>query len=200
MGESGHGAAGRFGKKIMQMGQKDKIALTAGGIAVALFVMFEFAVFPIWDSLQEKRETLPIQEKKLEKYREVARTAGLRSAEAASVETRLREAEGGLLASKTAALASAELQELMKQLTSAESIEVRSSEFLPAKPLSPEFAQVPLGIQFQCRLDQFVNLLKAIVGGPKSLAVPRLLIQPIGGKEKLVSVNMQIAGIMRVER
>jgi hypothetical protein len=183
----------------MQLGQRDKMALAVAGIAVALFAMFDFAIFPVWDSLQQKRTALPVQEKKLEKYREVARTAGIRNAEVISVEARLWDAEAGLLASKTSALASAELQELMKQLTAAQSIEVRSSEFLPTKPLNPEFMQVPLGVQFQCRLDQLVNLLRELRGSTKFLSVPRLQIQSTGSKEKLVNVSMQIAGIMRVE-
>lgn len=183
----------------MRMSQKNKTALKAVGIAVALYLIFQFGFFPLWDSLQEARASLPMQEKKLEKYQEITRTAGLRNTEASSAEARLREAEGGLLTSKTAALASAEMQDLMNQLTAAKSIEVRSSEFLPAKPLGVEYVQVPLGLNFQCRLDQLTSLLDAIGNGPKYFAIPKLIIQFIGAKDKQIMVNMQIAGIMRLE-
>ncbi len=184
----------------MRMSQKNKIALKAVGSAVALYLIFQFGFFPLWDSLQEARASLPMQEKKLEKYQEITRTAGLRNTEASSAEARLREAEGGLLTSKTAALASAEMQDLMNQLTAAKSIEVRSSEFLPAKPLGAEYVQVPLGLNFQCRLDQLASLLDAIGNGPKYFAIPKLTIQLIGAKDKQIMVNMQIAGIMRAEQ
>src|SRR5258706_6731905 len=110
----------------MQLAKRDRLALMLAGIAVALFVLMDFAVLPIWDSLQERRDSLPIQEKKLEKYREVAATVGIRGAEVSAVEGRLKQAEGGLLDNKTAAMASAELQGLAKQLTVAQSIDVRS--------------------------------------------------------------------------
>lgn len=184
----------------MQIGQRDKTALKLVGIAVALYVIFEFALFPVWDSLQQARESLPVQEKKLEKYLELTRTAALRSAEASSAEARLQEAEGKLLSSKTPALALAEVQEMMNKLTEAKSIEVRSSEFLQPKPLGAEYMQVPLGLNFQCRLDQLAGFLDDISGGPKYFAIPKLLIQYNGAKDKQVLVNMQIAGIMRTEQ
>jgi type II secretion system (T2SS) protein M len=183
----------------MKIGQKDKIALGGAGVAVVLYFVLQFVLFPAWDALQEKGSHLPDEETKLGKYRQIAQTANLRSAEATAVEAKLREAEGGLLASKTAALASAEMQQLVRQLTAAESIDLRSSDFLPAKSLSADYTVVPVGLQFQCRLDQLVALLRDIGEGPKYVAVPRLLIQAVGSKEKVLSISLQIAGIMRAE-
>lgn len=183
----------------MRISHKDKVALTVAGFAVALFAIFQFAVFPVWDLLQESRSNLPIQEQRLQKYREVARTAGLRAAEVSSEAAKLRQAEGGLLNSNTAAFASGELQGLVKQLASNASIDVRSNEFLPLKKLSDDYTEVPIGLQFQCRLDQLVNLLKDISGSPQYLVVPKLMIQSGVSKEKLITVNMQIAGVMRAE-
>src|ERR1035437_7757390 len=115
-------------------------------------------------------------ERKLDKYGAVARTAEVRRAEAASVNARLQEAERGLLTSETTALASAELQQLAKQLTAAESIDIRSNDFLPAKPAGGEYMQVPLGLQFQCRLDQLINFLTDISASQRRLAVSKLFV------------------------
>lgn len=183
----------------MNFAEKDKKALAFAGIAIALYAAAQFAVFPLWDTLQERRDNLPIVERKLEKYHAVVRTAELRRAEAASVETRLQEAEKGLLTSETASLASAELQQLAKQLTAAESIDIRSNNFLPAKPAGGEYVQIPLGLQFQCRLDQLVNLLTDFSGHQKRLAVSRLNIQTFGGKDKQIIVGMELSGFMRAE-
>ena len=136
---------------------------------------------------------------KLAKYREVVRTAGLRGAEATSAETKLREAEGGLLTSKTAPLASAELLEAVRQLASQQSIDVRSNTFLPPRPLGADYAQVPVDLQFQCRLEQLLELLNALGAAPKSLGVSKLMIISLGGKEKQLSVNLQVTGVMRAE-
>ena len=178
---------------------KDKKALALAGIAVALYAALQFAVFPVWDALQERRDNLPIEERKLEKYRAVVKTVELRRAEAASVDAKLQEAEKGLLTGDTAALASAELQQLAKQLSAAESIDIRSNDFLPAKPAGGEYVRVPLGLQFQCRLDQLINFLSDISASPKRLTVSRLFVQSGGTKDKQVSVGMELAGFMHAE-
>ncbi len=183
----------------MQMKQRDKVALLGGGIAVSLFLILRFAVFPVWDSLQDARANLPIQEKKLAKYREVAQTVSFRKGEVIGIESRLKDAEAGLLAGKSGPLASAELQDTVRQIAAKDAIDFRSNEFMQIKPLNKDYATVPLSVQFQCHLDELVNLLNDLSANPKYLAVSRLSIQASGTKDKLVSVAMQISGIMRAE-
>jgi Tfp pilus assembly protein PilO len=183
----------------LKVQQRDKLALIGGGIVLVVFVAFRFVIFPIWDSLQDTRASLPIQEKKLEKYREVAQIAPLRSGEVVTVENRLRQNESGLLASKTAALASAELQDLVTQLAAKQRIDLHSNEFLPVKPVSPYYATVPMTIQFQCRLDQLVDLLQDVTQNPKYLTVSKMSIQSTAAKDKSVSVGLLISGMMLAE-
>ena len=181
----------------MLTGQKDKRALWAAGAALGLFVLFRFGIFPAWDLLQEARVNLPGRQQTLEKYGEVLRTTELRRTETSLLEARLREAEAGLLASETPALAAAEMQDLMKQLMAAQSIEIRSSAFLPPQPLGDDYLQVPLGLQFRCSLDQLVNFLERIGRGPQQLAIPNLALQMTNPRQKLLGVNMSVSGIMR---
>lgn len=181
----------------MEISQKDKRALWAVGAALVLFVLFRFAIFPGWDFLQEASANLPDRQKILEKYREVIQAAELRRAEISSLEARLRETEAGLLASETSDLAFAEMQLLVQQLTAAQSIEIRSVAFLPVRPLGDDYLQVPLGLQFQCSLDQLASFLEAIGRGPTRLAISNFALQTANPREKLISVNMNVAGIMR---
>ena len=182
---------------MMRISRRDKVALILVGAAVAVFVLFQFAVFPVWDALQDMRQELPLQQKKLQKYQQAIERASLLSAEARSADNRLQQAEAGLLRGKTPALAAAELQDRMNQFTGAKSIEVRSSEFLPAKALGADYVQVPLGLMFQCRMDQLAGFLASISEAPEYITVPKLLIQYTGAKDKQVQVSMQVAGIMR---
>ena len=179
----------------MQINKRDRRALQVGAIAVALWLILRFAVLPVWDRWQQARTDLPLQETALIKYRQALAAAGAEKTTAETLEKRLREVESELLASATPALASAELQDWVRQTAANHAIEVRSSEFLAVRPQSNGYVQVPLGLQFQCRLDQLVNFLSAMHSGPKILAVPRLAIQSSGGVEKLLSVNMTIAGV-----
>ena len=183
----------------MPIQERDQKALKLAAAALLLFAVFRFGVFPAWDHWQEQRASLTFEETTLAKYRAAVEALAQRSAEVSSLEARLQEAEAGLLSQRTSALASAELQELVKQLTAAHSIEVRSSEFLPSKPLGESYQQVPLGVQFQCRLDQLVNFLKAVEQSPKQLAVSKLLVQSAGGPEKQINVSMTVTGVMLSE-
>ena len=184
----------------MPLHEKDKRALKVAVVAVSLYAIFQFVVFPIWDRWQEQRANLALQERTLAKYRDAVQAVGQRSAETAVLEARLRETETGLLSSPTAPLASAELQEWVKQLTATQSIEVRSSEFLPTKPLGADYAQVSLGLQFQCRLDQLVNLLKDVESNEKLLTISKVFIQATDPQQKLITVSMTVGGMMRSER
>ena len=56
---------------------------------------------------------------------------------------------------------------------------------------------MPLGLQFQCRLDQLVNFLAEVRTGPIILAVPRLILQSGGGPDKQLSVSVTLAGVIR---
>lgn len=183
----------------MPIRERDKKALQVAAAAVVLFAVLRWGLLPAWDRWQAQRADLEVRSTTLAKYRAAVEAIGARNAEVMALEARLREAEGGLLSSRTPALASAEMQDLVKQLTTAYSIEVRSSEFLPTKPLGAGYLQVPLGLQFLCRLDQLVNFLKAAEQSPKYLAISKLFIQNPGSKEKWISVSMTVAGVMLPE-
>lgn len=179
--------------------QRDKRALQIAGIAAALFLLLELGAFPMWDRWEAERANLPVRERTLHKYRNAVATKALRDAEGATLGTRVREAEAGLLTGETPAIASAELRQWMQQLASEHSIEVRTSQFLPVKPLSDDYWQVPLGLQVQGRMDSLVSFLKAFGASPKVLSVQQLSIVSSANKEKLLTVNLTVAGILRRE-
>jgi Tfp pilus assembly protein PilO len=185
----------------MRFGKRDKLALILASIAVAVFVTFQFAIFPVWDSVQESRANLPIEEKKLDKHRAMSLTLGLRSSEATNVEARLRQSESGLLSSKTPALASAEMQQIAMDSVAAQQLELRSMEFAPVKNLSTDYAQVPISLQFSGRIDQVASFLRDIESNSKYLTVPKLLMQlpGAGAKPKTLIVSVTIAGVMRAD-
>src|SRR5262249_43488661 len=95
------------------------------------------------------------------------------------------------------ALASAELQDWTRQAAASHGIEVRSSEFLQTRPQDDGYVLIPLGVQFQCHLDQLADFLTDVRSGQKILTIPRLQIQSTGGTDKVVRVSMTLSGVMR---
>ena len=189
----------RTGNRTMTLSKRDRRALQALAAALGVLLLLRFALLPVWDRWQQVRSELPLREIALVKYRQAVASAGSEQKTAESLEQRLRQAESGLLQSSTPALASAELQEWARQATANHSIEIRSSEFLPVRPQAHGYTEVALGLQYQCRLDQLVDFLSELRSSPKILAVPRLQVQSTGGPEKLVSVSLTVAGVVRGE-
>jgi type II secretion system (T2SS) protein M len=181
----------------MAMTNRDRRALQIGGAALALWALLRFAVFPAWDSWEQARAGLPLQESALVKYRQSLASVGAERAATESLEKQLSAVEAGLLQSQTAALASAEFQDWIKQAAANHGIELHSSEFLALRPGGRGYAEVPLGLQFQCRVDQLVDFLSELRAGPKVVSIPRLQIQSGNGPEKLLTVSLTAAGIMR---
>jgi Tfp pilus assembly protein PilO len=181
----------------MAIRTRDRRALQWGGVALAAWALLRFAALPAWDNWQQQRAELPLRETALIKYRQALAASGQDRESAEALRNRLREAEAGLLQSATPALAAAELQDWVREVAARHAIELRSSEFLAVPASTGDYAQVPLRLQLQCRLEQFVNFLSEVRSGGRILAVPRLQVQATGGDDKIVQVSLTIAGVMR---
>ena len=181
----------------MAFARRDRRALGVLAGALTLWLVLRFLVLPAWDRWQQERAQLPLREAALTRYRAALAVAASQPEMADLLQNRLQEAEGGLLQGETPALASAELQDAVKQIASTQQIELRSSSFLAVQPDANGYAQVPLGLQFDCRLEQLVGLLSQLQSGQKIVAIPRLVVQSGGGADRRVTVSMTVAGVMR---
>ncbi len=185
---------------------REKRALGALAGAFAVFLLAQFIVFPLTEAAGKRRAALPLKEKTVLKYHNLAALAGPRETDWRSIQARLADAERGLLDSKTAALASAELQQRIQQLAEQSGIDLRAADFLPVKPLKPVeagYAAVPLGVSFECTLDQLANFLATAAAGPKTVAIEQLAITAILPRadqpRKTVSVRLTIRATMLQE-
>jgi Tfp pilus assembly protein PilO len=179
------------------MSQRDKRAVLIVAAAAALFAALEFGVLPLWDTMQAEREGLEVREQTFLKFREAVASRAEREAAKALLESRLREAEAGLLPGETPAIASAELRTRVQQLAAAHGMEVPSIQFLPERPLGEEYVQVPLGIQLKGRIDGLVGFLQDCGTGPTTLRVLVLNVQGASDPEKILTVGVTVAGILR---
>jgi type II secretion system (T2SS) protein M len=175
-----------------------------GGLALALlvFLLLQFAVFPMIDSAAKTSAQLPLKEKKLHKYRRMVSMIGSAETDWNALEQRLHQSEKGLLDSRTAALASAELQDRVKQLLAQQGIEARIS-FLAVRALPPAdsgYSSVPLSLAFECPVDQLANLLMSLQASGKTVAVDTITVEalPMRGDKprKLLSVRMAIHALI----
>lgn len=191
-----------FFRRLQPREQRAVVALV---IAVVLILLLQFAVFPLTESAAKSRAELPLKEKRLHKYRALVSLVGTAETDWKALERRLLEAEKGLLDSKTAPLAPAELQDRVKQLLTQQGIEPRAINFLPVRVLPPGdsgYSAVSLSLVFECAVDQLANLLTLFQSAGKTLAVENLFVDAVNRGEKArktVSVRMVVRAVMLAE-
>jgi hypothetical protein len=176
---------------------RDGRAIKVAAAAIAAFLLLRYLVLPIWDRAQDARVDIGMQEQTLGKFRRAVATAGPRAKEAEDMVTRLRQAESRLLEADSDALASAELEKLVKEMATTNGIDLKASEFNKAIDGKDGYKEIPVGIGFQCRLDQLVNFLSSVQASDRLLSVSKLAIQPAGGPKKEVVVSMTIGGWLK---
>jgi hypothetical protein len=187
-------------EKWAQLGERDRRALTFLIPTVLVILVTRFAVFPVMDSFEDASRAIPIQEKTLRKYRALAAAAPAWETSAQTYDARLAEAEKGLLASRTAPLAAAEVQQQVRELASAAGIQPRSVDFLPVRKLGDDYATASVSLQFTAGLDQAMALLHSLQSQSKVLSLEQMRITSLTDvNRKQVIVTMVIAGVAPAE-
>jgi len=183
--------------KWAQLNPRDRRALQILAPAVLVILLVYLVVFPALDSMDEAARSIPIREKTLRKYRALARLAPARENDAKSFDALLAQAEQGLLASRTAPLAGAEVQQVLRDQAAAAGIQIRSVDFLPARKVGEggDYALASVSTQFTARMEQVVALLSGIQSHPRTLTVEQLRITTLGDlTKKQVVVSLVLAG------
>jgi hypothetical protein len=103
-------------------------------------------------------------------------------------------------ARQAAALAQAEMRELVGNLLADEQITMQSTQFGAVRLEGDAFAQVPLVVNFSCAIEKFVNLMAAIANAPRTLSTRQIRISPEQGETKAVRVQLTVAGYLPVSR
>ncbi len=164
------------------------------GAALVVFFALQYGVFPRMGGGWAAGFPLEAMEKRLTRLQQVARQKPLAVQAAEAAARDLTEAEKGLLRAATPAQASAEMQQIMKSLLTAQGINLQGSEFGAVRTLGADYAQVPLAVNFHCGIEQWINLMAAIRNAPQVLSSQEVRITQGDPKNKMVQVRMVVAG------
>jgi hypothetical protein len=157
-----------------KLSRRDRIALGVGLGAVALFIVLNFGLFPLFARLDTSPEVVQEKEVEVRRDKRLLAEAELGKARLSAAGERLKGLEGGLLESSLPALANAEWQQLVGQLAESKGIELGTTELLRIQELGAGYSLVTGRLQFRCRLDQLVDFLVALAAFPKLLSVTEL--------------------------
>ena len=167
--------------------------LILGG-AIALFLVLQYGVLPRTDAVATPLASVEAAEKRLRRLQQIAQQKPRAVAEVQVASRELAEAERGLLKAATPALALAEMQQIMKDLLSAQGIALQGSEFGAVKAAGEDYAQVPLTVAFSCSIDQWVNLMAALRNANQVLSTLDVRLGQADTKNKTLQVRMVVAG------
>jgi Tfp pilus assembly protein PilO len=182
------------------LSQRDRRALLILGAAVAVFLLLQFGVFPRTEGGGVSSAPIDLLERRLRRLQQLARQKPRAAAEAEAAARELAEMEKGLLKAATPALASAEMQQVVKELLTSQGIALQSSEFGPVKAAGEHYAQVPLTVVFTCGIEQWINWMTAVRNAPQILATEEMRLSLGDPKNKTVQVRMVVAGFIPASR
>jgi type II secretion system (T2SS) protein M len=177
---------------------RDKRALIGLGVVGGLMIVYAI-VSSSGDVVAVATPATPeIAEKRLARARQLAAIAPHRDEILRQVSRELADREKGLLQADTAAQAQAQLLQIMRRLLKAQAppVELKSVEIGQPRPFGEDYGEVSVGIVFDCRIEQLVNLLSDITAQPEVIATSELRIGQAAAKEKLLPVRLIVTGLV----
>lgn len=144
------------------------------------------------------RETVAQSEQRLARMREQAATVPAREAVLKQVQAELAQREQGVIQADTAQQAQAQMIQLVRRLASAEMppVEIRSTEIGPVLPLGDSYGAANVSFQFECGIEQLVNLLAGL-GQQRELVAPAdLRVTSSNPKDKMVGIRLTVTGVV----
>jgi hypothetical protein len=181
----------------MTFTQRDRRALILFGAGLLTVLVLRFGVYRnSQTAVVEAKDSVPLAENRLARLRqaEIAVPAKEALFKRLAAEVALREK--GVIQAPTAQQAQAHLLETIRRVGKNEGIDVRGGEFPELRPLGEEYGEAAVSVNFECRIEQFVNFLAALTKEPELLASDEIRISTANPKEKTVSVRLTLAGIV----
>ena len=185
-----------------RISQREKWLLLAAAAAVVVFFLADSYLLPYWDSLAKSREKIQVDARRVASYRRVLHGQDSVKSALEAVKQKTHSTEEGLLKSDTDALATAEMQGIVKQMVLAKGLTLRRTDLQPVKSISSDYSRVSTRVELAGAADQLVSLLAAMETAENTLAVEEIRITPAeagGTKNKNLVINMVVSALKRIE-
>jgi type II secretory pathway component PulM len=147
----------------------------AGATLAGVLLIWVLVVSPLLDLKEAWSRKLQERQLLLAKYQALKRDQAAVAQALKDLKQAVGQAEGALLSGGNPAVASADLQEILKNLTKALGVQVTSTKVLPAQE-SGAYLHIPVEVQLSLSTDQLVNLLYRLENHQKLLLVTQLEI------------------------
>ncbi len=181
----------------MTISSRDKKFLIAGGIALSIFMLIKFIIFPIAHSIGSMKEEIELKESTLAKYRKI-----ISSQDEIQKELRLLGQKEGVIRTKlftgmTPSIVAADIQKIIRDIGDKSSIDIKRVRVMDPEDRDTLVA-VPVRIQFYSNMKQMVSFIQKIENHNKLFSVSDLTVRVRNRRRPDgVRVTMVLCGYMK---
>jgi len=173
--------------------------LLGGGLLLLLFYLA--VVNPLLNLEDAWSQELASRSQVLSKYENLLKGKNRVSEANKVMKAALTRTEGQFLSGSNPAVASADLQEILKNLAKEQGVQMTSTKVLPTREAGL-YLEVPVQVQLAATINQFVTLLYHLEHHKKLLFIPELDINAprwVTGDNKaaLLQISMVISGVIK---
>ena len=183
----------------MNLAERDRRALkilaTAIG-AAALYLGYDYLPSSATTPATAATETVDMTEQRLARLRDIAASAAAKQDILKAVTNELAQRETGLVRAESVQQAEAQIVTRVREVLGAEAIDLRSTDFAAVQPLGDAYGLAPATVQFECRVEQLVNVLATLATQPELIATRDLQISSANPKDKTVRVRLTVAAVV----
>ena len=186
----------------VRLSVREKWLVLGAVAAVIVFVMAKFYLFPYWDTMSEANEKIQVDSRRVANYRRVLHGQDSVKSALEAAKRNMQSIEEGLLKNESDALATAEMQGLLKQIVLAKGLMLRRADLQPVKSISADYSKVSTRVELVGAADQLVNLLVGMQTSERILAVEEVRLTPAeagGIKNKNLVINLVVSALKRID-
>jgi type II secretory pathway component PulM len=173
--------------------------LLGGGFL--LILVYLAVVSPLLSLEEAWSQELASRSRILSKYQKLLESKNRVIEANKAMKAALTRTEGQFLSGSSPAVASADLQEVLKNLTKEHGVQMTSAKVLPPREAGP-YLEVPVQVRLAATINQLVTLLYHLEHHKKLLFIPELDINAprwVKGEKKEIplQVNLVVSGVIK---
>jgi type II secretory pathway component PulM len=190
-----------WGQYLERLNPQQRRLTLIGGGALLLVLVYLLVIMPIMDLEDDWTRELAQRHRLLVKYQSLIDSKARIVKGNKEMKAALTQAESQFLSGSNPAVASADLQEILKHLAREHGVQVTSTKALQPREAGP-YLEVPLQAQLSCTTGQLLTILYQLEHHKKLLFVPELEVNAprwvVGAKaNNTLQVNLVVSGVIK---
>jgi Type II secretion system (T2SS), protein M subtype b len=181
----------------LEVGSIDRRTVIVLAAGLALILILRFTVYGGGGvSVVAANDSIPMAEKRLARLRVLAATVPGKEDLVAHAKAELSNREQGILQADTEAQAQAELLEMAQRVAKSNGIDARGNQGFTGQAIGADYGEIGTTVEFNCGIEQLVNLLAALASQPQILATSDVNVSGGNDKKKNIHVRLTVSALV----